>query len=74
MSAVCKLYLRIPKFYSSLCVARKMEAKNGHSVPSEKHLGDGSPYGSPEDHDSLATGQNVLHRSLKGRHMQMIAM
>ena len=28
----------------------------------------------PEDGVSVASGQNQLHRELKGRHMQMIAM
>ncbi len=28
----------------------------------------------PEDHAMVQTDQNLLHRDLKGRHMQMIAM
>lgn len=28
----------------------------------------------PEDHAMVEADQNKLHRSLKGRHMQMIAM
>lgn len=40
----------------------------------EKPAGLGSPTYDPETHDHVATGQNTLHRSLKGRHMQMIAI
>lgn len=28
----------------------------------------------PEDHAMVTADQNLLHRDLKGRHMQMIAM
>ena len=38
----------------------------------EKQFHDGSP--DPADRESLAQGTNTLHKSLKGRHMQMIAM
>ena len=52
-----------------------MDAKNEPGALGEKHVNDGSPYGGDlEDREALGTGQNVLHRDLKGRHMQMIAM
>ena len=48
-----------------------MEAKTGPAL-GEKQFHDGSP--DPADRESLAQGTNTLHKSLKGRHMQMIAM
>ena len=53
-----------------------MSAKNETGLFDEKHVNDGTPppYVDPGDRDSVATGANVLHRDLKGRHMQMIAM
>ena len=51
-----------------------MNADKGTGALDEKHVNDGSPYVDPEGHDTMATGQNVLHRDLQGRHMQMIAM
>jgi len=48
-----------------------MEAKTGPAL-GEKQFHDGSP--DPADRESLAQGENTLHKSLKGRHMQMIAM
>ena len=51
-----------------------MDAKNESGALDEKHVNDGSPYGDPEDLDTVSTSDNVLHRDLKGRHMQMIAM
>ena len=44
-----------------------MDAKNETNALGEKHVHDGS-YVDPE------VGENVLHRDLKSRHMQMIAM
>lgn len=51
-----------------------MNAKNETDALGEKRVNDGLPYDDPEGHETVATGQNVLHRELKGRHMQMIAM
>ena len=51
-----------------------MNAKNETGALDEKRVNNGSPYFDPEDRESVATGDNVLHRDLKGRHMQMIAM
>lgn len=52
-----------------------MNAKDETGALDEKHVNDGPPsYVDPEDRESVATGNNVLHRDLKGRHMQMIAM
>jgi amino acid permease len=48
-----------------------MESKTGPAL-GEKAYHDASPDGA--DRESLANGENTLHRSLKGRHMQMIAM
>lgn len=48
-----------------------MESKTGPAL-GEKQFHDGSP--DPADRESLAQGENTLHKSLKGRHMQMIAM
>ena len=50
-----------------------MDAKNESGALGEKGVGNGAPYLDPEDQD-VGTGQNILHRDLKGRHMQMIAM
>ena len=50
-----------------------MNADNQMGALGEKHVNDKSPYVDPEDRD-MATGQNILHRDLQGRHMQMIAM
>jgi amino acid permease len=49
--------------------------KNAYTT-GEKHGADGSPYyGSPERDGDVVVGEsNELHKSLKGRHMQMIAM
>ena len=51
-----------------------MNGKNETGALGEKGVEDGSPYVDPDDHETVATGQNILHRDLKGRHMQMIAM
>ena len=51
-----------------------MNTKNETNALGEKHVDDIPVYGDPEDRDTVATGQNILHRDLKGRHMQMIAM
>jgi amino acid permease len=48
-----------------------MESKTGPALGEKKYI-DASPDGA--DRESLANGENTLHRSLKGRHMQMIAM
>lgn len=50
-----------------------MDEKVGQTALGEKQLHDDSPNGTREEID-LSAGQNVLHRDLKGRHMQMIAM
>lgn len=48
------------------------ENKTGHAL-GEKQFHDASP--DATDRESLQHGStNALHRSLKGRHMQMIAM
>lgn len=53
----------------------KMDAKNEPvNAYGEKQVPLGTPTYDPETHDHVATGQNQLHRRLKGRHMQMIAM
>lgn len=44
-----------------------MEAKPDTSGLGEKHA-------DPEQGETVVTGENVLHRKLQGRHMQMIAM
>ena len=51
-----------------------MNGESEKGALGEKPVNDGSPYADPEDRQSMATGQNVLHRDLQGRHMQMIAM
>ena len=51
-----------------------MNAENETGALGEKHVNDGSLHVDPEDRETIATGQNVLHRDLQGRHMQMIAM
>lgn len=48
-----------------------MEAKTGPAL-GEKVYHDASPEAA--DTESLRQGENTLHKSLKGRHMQMIAM
>ena len=51
-----------------------MNEKNETGALDEKRVNDGlPPYVGPQD-ETVATGDNVLHRDLKGRHMQMIAM
>ena len=44
------------------------------NADNEKHGNDGPSYIDPEDRETLVAGQNVLHRDLQGRHMQMIAI
>jgi amino acid permease len=52
-----------------------MESQKVHGVVGEKHGSDDlSPNGRHADLESLNVGENKLHRELKGRHMQMIAM
>ena len=53
-----------------------MNTKDENGELGEKRANDGSPYADPENGKTVpvATGQNVLHQDLKGRHMQMIAM
>ena len=51
-----------------------MDLKHENNAFAEKVGHDGSPYGDPEHQPDVAIGQNQLHRDLKGRHMQMIAM
>ena len=51
-----------------------MNAENKTGALGEKNVNNGSPYVDPEDRESMGTGQNILHRDLQGRHMQMIAM
>jgi amino acid permease len=51
-----------------------MNTKNETGALGEKHVDDGSPYVDPEDRENVAPRQNILHRDLQGRHMQMIAM
>lgn len=51
-----------------------MNAENDKGAFGEKHVNERSPYVDPEDRETMATGQNILHRDLQGRHMQMIAM
>jgi amino acid permease len=52
-----------------------MESQKVHGVVGEKHHSDDvSPNGRPADLESMTVGENKLHRELKGRHMQMIAM
>jgi amino acid permease len=48
-----------------------MNSKNETNALGDKDVHDGSPYVDPE---TVVTGPNILHRELKGRHMQMIAM
>jgi amino acid permease len=48
-----------------------MEAKLETSGLDEKL---GEKHADPEQGDVVVTGENVLHRKLQGRHMQMIAM
>lgn len=60
-----------------LPVAASMDEKTGHTTSlGEKQFHDGSPVpeGTAEERASIAAGQNTLHRELRGRHMQMIAM
>ena len=52
-----------------------MESQKTHGVVGEKYGSDDlSPNGRQADLESLNVGENKLHRELKGRHMQMIAM
>lgn len=51
-----------------------MNTKNETNALGDKHVHDGSPYVDPEDRETVITGQNILHRELKGRHMQIIAI
>ena len=51
-----------------------MNAEKELGALGEKDVNDGSPNLDPEDREMMATGQNILHRDLQGRHMQMIAM
>ena len=53
-----------------------MNVDNEMGALGEKHVSvnDKSPYVHSDDREPLATGQNILHRDLQGRHMQMIAM
>lgn len=51
-----------------------MSADKEMGALDEKHVNDAPPYVDPEHRDTMATGQNTLHRDLQGRHMQMIAM
>ena len=59
-----------------------MNVKNETNALGEKHANDVPAFepggrqfsGDPEDRAMVTTGLNVLHRDLKGRHMQMIAM
>lgn len=57
--------------FSYSAVATMEEGKTAHSALNGKHSNDASPNNGPED---VAVGENTLHRELKGRHMQMIAM
>ena len=53
----------------------KMDHKmNESDSPGEKHAGDAGLFADPEGANFPVAGENVLHRDLKGRHMQMIAM
>lgn len=52
-----------------------MDEKLGQTSLGEKQLHhDTSPDGTRDERESVRAGENVLHRELKGRHMQMIAM
>lgn len=66
-----------------------MSIKHETGTPGEKHANDVPTYEpatlgqhargrqfsiDPEDRAMVAADQNMLHRDLKGRHMQMIAM
>ena len=51
-----------------------MNTENKMGALDDKHVNDGPPYVDPEDREPMTTGQNILHRDLQGRHMQMIAM
>jgi len=53
-----------------------MSLKNETNVPGQKHTNDVPAYEAATfgERDMVAADQNTLHRDLKGRHMQMIAM
>ncbi|RQM04705.1 hypothetical protein DH86_00003672, partial [Scytalidium sp. 3C] len=67
-------FLTFQSLHSSLGSAAKMNGKNETNVLGDKHVHDGPPYIDPENGETVATGQNILHRDLQGRHMQMIAI
>lgn len=61
--------------YPHSAATATMEEHKTHGVVGEKYGSDDlSPNGRPADLESLNVGENKLHRELKGRHMQMIAM
>lgn len=51
-----------------------MEPKTEPDGYEEKQVQDGTASDDPERHTPVAVGENELHRELKGRHMQMIAL
>jgi amino acid permease len=65
----------LPRIHSFHSPSATMEDHKTHGVVGEKYGSDDlSPNGRPADLESLNVGENKLHRELKGRHMQMIAM
>jgi amino acid transporter len=48
--------------------------KHGHHGTLGDHMRGNQMGNDPEVHDLVVGDQNELHRELKGRHMQMIAM